>query len=127
MNPDSKEIYQKKVDEAWKEQVDQERVAAERIPPGPSVSPSRRKEAPQGNFSFFLSTLSMQAMIALGEVPHPATQARQEDLEQARYLIDVLGTLQEKTKGNLTPEEAEMLEGILYELRMKYVAKAKRV
>lgn len=126
MSSSQKEIYQKKVDEAWKEQVDKERFAAERGQPGPSASPSRRKEAPQGDFGFFLSTLSMQAMIALGEVPHPATQARREDLEQARYLIDVLGTLQEKTKGNLTPEEAEGLEGILYDLRMKYVAKAKR-
>ncbi|MBI3615916.1 MAG: DUF1844 domain-containing protein [Candidatus Omnitrophica bacterium] len=65
-------------------------------------------------------------MMALGEVPHPVTNARQEDLEQARYLIDVLGMLQEKTKGNLTPEEADLLEGLLYELRMKYVAKTKQ-
>jgi len=127
MSGDSpKEIDQKKVDESWKEQVDKERVAAERGQPGPSASSSHRKETPRRDFGFFLSTLSMQAMIALGEVPHPVTQARQEDLEQARYLIDVLGTLQEKTKGNLTPEETELLEGILYELRMKYVTKAKR-
>ena len=127
MNEDSpKEIFQRKVDEAWKTQVEKERVAAEGGQPRSPASSSRGKETPPGDFSFFLSTLSMQAMIALGEVPHPATQARQEDLEQARYLIDVLGTLQEKTKGNLTPEEAEGLEGILYELRMKYVTKAKR-
>ena len=64
----------------------------------------------------------MQALIALGEMPHPATNQPHPDPEQARYLIDLLGMLQEKTKGNLNPEEANLLENILYELRMKYVA-----
>ena len=71
----------------------------------------------------FLSSLSMQAMVALGEVAHPGTGLAQEDPEQARYLIDVLGILQEKTQGNLTQEEAALLDGLLYELRMKYVEK----
>ena len=126
------EPFEKRVDESWKEQVQKERElirAKESKGPAPEQpaqqaargpSPS---EAPAGDFSMFLSTLSMQAMMALGEVPHPATNAPQEDLEQARYLIDILGMLQEKTKGNLTPEEASLLEGVLYELRMKYVAK----
>lgn len=61
--------------------------------------------------------------MALGELPHPMTQERQEDLEQAKYLIDVLGMLQAKTQGNLTAEEAKILDGVLYELRMKYVSK----
>lgn len=116
----------KKVDEAWKEQVEKERLAAERgqaRAAGPSARP--REQAP-GDFGFFLSTLSMQAMIALGEAPHPATNSRQADPEQARYLIDLLGMIQEKSKGNLIQEESDLLEGILYELRMKYVAKGKR-
>jgi hypothetical protein len=62
-------------------------------------------------------------MMALGEVPHPATGIVQEELEQAKYLIDVLGVLQEKTQGNLNPEETALLDGLLYELRMKYVGK----
>jgi hypothetical protein len=64
----------------------------------------------------------MQALMALGEVPNPATGQPQADLEQARYLIDILGMLQEKTHGNLTSEESTLLEDLLYELRMKYVA-----
>ncbi|MBI3312264.1 MAG: DUF1844 domain-containing protein [Candidatus Omnitrophica bacterium] len=71
----------------------------------------------------FLSTLSMQALMSLGEIPHPVTQTAQADLEQARYLIDVIGMLKEKTQGNLSPEEAALIEDVLYELRMKYVAK----
>jgi len=124
MSPDPE--FVKKVDEAWKEQAEKERKSAVARGPGPPSQPAARsREVPQADFSFFLSTLSMQALMALGEVPHPQTGARQADLGQARTLIDILGTLQEKTKGNLTPEEADLLEGLLYELRMKYVEKAK--
>lgn len=120
---------EKRVDENWKEQIEREkektRDPAEPSPAArPEPGPSRpRGSAPTGEFALFLSTLSMQALMALGEVPHPVTQTAQEDLEQARYLIDVLGMLETKTKGNLTAEEASLLEGVLYELRMKYVAK----
>ena len=110
--------FEKRVDEGWKEQVEKERQQPKSAARGASQRETRTTE-----FSLFLSSLSMQAMMALGEVPHPATNAPQEDLEQARYLIDTLGLLQEKTKGNLTKEEAQLLEGVLYELRMKYVAK----
>lgn len=130
----------KRVDEGWKEQVEKER----QTPPaakGPKMEPPRpseptlkarrrpatpgTQEAPGTDFGLFLSSLSMQAMVALGEMAHPASGAAQEDLEQARYLIDVLGLLQEKTQGNLTAEEASLLEGVLYELRMKYVSKTR--
>ena len=125
------EPFEKRVDESWKEQVQKERemIRAKESKGQPPQQPQAAargpssREAPAGDFSMFLSTLSMQAMMALGEMPHPATNAPQEDLEQARYLIDILGMLQEKTKGNLTQEESTLLEGVLYELRMKYVAK----
>ena len=124
------ESFEKRVDESWKEQVQKERELirakeskGQTQPPQSAARGPGPREAPAGDFAMFLSTLSMQAMMALGEVPHPATNAPQEDLEQARYLIDILGVLQKKTKGNLTPEETSLLEGVLYELRMKYVAK----
>ncbi len=134
---------QKKVDESWKEQVEKERKTlpgseppisaqpppqAQRPEPPPASStrqpPPRRGGAPpQSDFAMFLSSLSMQAMIALGEMAHPATGLSTPDLEQARYLVDVLGLLHEKTQGNLSQEEAGLLDGLLYELRMKYVEK----
>ena len=133
------ESEEKKVDESWKEQVERERHSlpsgepkAPHRPEPPPQRPSsptpprpqpRKGEMPTADFNLFLSSLSMQAMVALGEVPHPMTGAPQEDLEQARYIIDVLGILQEKTQGNLTQEESGLLEGLLYELRMKYVEK----
>lgn len=126
----------KRVDESWKEQVEKEKSQAAAPPPraaGPQPSapgreePAPSRKAPSGEFGMFLSSLSMQAMMALGELPHPVTQERQEDLEQARYLIDILGMLQAKTQGNLTAEEGQLLEGLLYELRMKYVSKTREV
>ena len=119
---------EKKVDESWKEQMERERQqpaspssAAPQQPPKQKPQKPRKEE--QTPFSVFLSSLSMQVLMALGEMPHPATGLVQEEPEQARYLIDVLGLLQEKTQGNLTQEEAGLLEGLLYELRMKYVEK----
>ncbi len=133
---------EKKVDEGWKEQVERERQGSRQggaAPPpggGPGQAarpePSRAGPSPSGrrgpasgkgtDFSLLLSSLSMQALMALGEVPNPATGEPHADLEQARYLIDILGMLQEKTHGNLTAEESALLEDLLYELRMKYVA-----
>lgn len=108
----------KSSDESWKEQVEKEKEALKKegkfVPPEP-------------DFNFFITTLSLQASIALGEVPNPATNKKEEDLIQAQFLIDTLGMLKEKTKGNLSAEEANFLENILYELRMVYVSKSKEI
>ncbi len=123
------EQINKKVDEEWKDRVDRERKVFSDPPPAasqktkPTAQPEARpQESKQTDFTFFISSLSMQALIAVGEMPHPATNQPHPDPEQARYLIDLLGMLQEKTKGNLSSEEAALLENVLYELRMKYVA-----
>ena len=106
----------KKVDESWKDSAHKEKEAE----PSPENSES---EVPEPNFSLFLSTLAMQSLIALGEAPHPVTHQKTEDLFQGKYLIDVLQILAEKTKGNLTAEEDNMLKNLLYELQMKFVEK----
>lgn len=80
----------------------------------------RFKEA-GGDFTVFLTGLSMQALVSLGEIPSPVDNKKQKNLDQAKYMIDTLGLIKEKTKGNLTPDEEKILEGILYELRMKYL------
>ncbi|MCK9602861.1 MAG: DUF1844 domain-containing protein [Candidatus Omnitrophica bacterium] len=106
----------KNIDESWKEAAEKEKEALKKegkfIPPEP-------------DFSFFITTLSLQASIALGVIPNPATNAKEEDSSQAKFLIDTLGMLKEKTKGNLTAEETSLLENVLYELRMQYVNKSK--
>lgn len=73
------------------------------------------------SFVNFLSTLATNAAAALGAVPHPATGKRSLDLETGKYWLDVLGMLRDKTKDNLHPQEARLLDGLLGDLRMQYV------
>jgi len=73
------------------------------------------------SFVHFLSTLATNAAAALGAVPHPATGQRTLDLDTGKYWLDVLGMLRDKTKGNLSPQENRLLEGLLADLRMQYV------
>lgn len=80
---------------------------------------------PEMNFANFLLSLSTSALIQLGEIPDPVTKQPVKELALAKQTIDLIGMLQEKTKGNLTPEEGKMLEYILYDLRMRYVKAAK--
>lgn len=108
---------QKKVDESWKTQVEKEKEAAR------SQKPSDADFMPPApDFSFFVTTLALQASISLGVAPNPQTDKPDLNLPQAKFLIDTLGILQEKTKGNLTPDEIKLLDNIVYELRVNYLA-----
>ena len=80
---------------------------------------------PQVDFSTFVMSLSHSALIQLGDAPHPDTHKIEADLESARHTIDLLTMLEEKTKGNLTGEEERLLSQLLYDLRMRCVAKEK--
>lgn len=73
------------------------------------------------SFVNFLSTLATNAAASLGAVPHPATGKRSLDLETGKYWLDILGMLRAKTNGNLHPQEARLLDGLLGDLRMQYV------
>lgn len=114
-----KEIHftEKKVDESWKEDVT--RVKKE---PKPAEPPPEKKSGL--SFSAFLTSLGYQTLMHLGELPHPETQERQIDLDQAKETIDLLILLESKTKGNRTPEEDQLLKTLLPELQMKFVGKA---
>ncbi len=74
------------------------------------------------SFVNFLSTLATNAAASLGAVPHPATGQRSVDLETGKYWLDVLGMIRDKTAGNLHQQESRLLEGLLADLRMQYVA-----
>ena len=73
------------------------------------------------SFVNFLSTIATNAAAALGAVAHPATGKRTLDLETGKYWLDVLGMIKEKTNNNLHPQEAQLLDGLLTDLRMQYV------
>jgi hypothetical protein len=101
----------------------------------PEASSSTRRE-PEGqetpprppiDFPSYILSYYTQGLVLLGEVPNPYTNKKEEDVEAARHTIDILSMLEQKTKGNLANEEQQLLEGILYELRIKFMAKTNRI
>lgn len=74
------------------------------------------------SFVSFMMMLAQNAASALGMMEHPVTHQRDVDVESGKHWIDVIGMLQKKTAGNLSPAEKRMLEGLLSDLRMQYVS-----
>jgi len=97
--------------------------------PGSSVGnpPQETPSGPPIDFPSYILSYYTQGLVLLGEVPNPYTNKKEEDVEAARHIIDLLSMLEQKTKGNLSQEEQQLLEGVLYELRMKFMAKTNRI
>jgi hypothetical protein len=78
---------------------------------------------PKVDFSTFIFSLASSALVHLGEVKDPLTGQVSTNLQLARQIIDTLGMLEEKTKGNLDEAEEQLLKSLLYDLRIKFVQK----
>ena len=78
---------------------------------------------PEVTFTAFVMSLNTSALFHLGEISDPATGDKQQDMVLVKHTIDTLQLLEDKTKGNLTDEEQEILKNVLYDLKMRYVAK----
>lgn len=78
-------------------------------------------QLPPLEFSHFVLSLATSAQIAMGLVTHPEAKALPRDLVAARQTIDIIAMLQEKTTGNLSADEAKLVEEIVYTLRLQYV------
>ncbi|MBN1930994.1 MAG: DUF1844 domain-containing protein [Desulfobacterales bacterium] len=76
---------------------------------------------PEINFATFIFSLNSSALVQLGILEDPATNRKTKNLPIAKQTIDILGMLEEKTKGNLSQDEANLLKNILYDLRLMYV------
>ncbi len=74
------------------------------------------------SFANFMMSIASNAASSLGMMEHPVTGKREVDLELGKHWIDVLGMLEQKTRGNLLPQEQQILEGLLADLRMQYVS-----
>jgi hypothetical protein len=113
------------IDEDWKQEAQREKemlAAQEAAEKKKTQEESKRRgPLPKGNFAALVSMLTTQALFALGLLQVEGQEKRQPDLALAKYNIDMLETLQEKTKGNLTKEEETVLTNTLSELRMGYV------
>jgi|WetSurMetagenome_2_1015567.scaffolds.fasta_scaffold599890_2 hypothetical protein len=79
----------------------------------------------QLDFGTFVLSIGSSALVHLGEIEHPETEQARENLLLARQTIDLLAMLEEKTKGNLTDEEARFLRDLLADLRLKFVEKSR--
>jgi hypothetical protein len=91
----------------------------------PADRPQQR-ELPPVNFATFVISLTSSVLIHLGLAEDPMTGSVNRDLALAKQSIDILGMLKEKTRGNLAEEESQLMEGILYDLRMRYVEEARK-
>ncbi len=127
------------IDSDWKKQAQQEKerltAEVERKPAAsakPGIPTSRDSgEQPQAavgpeglpvpSFQEIVETLGMQALTFLGQVADPATGRAVVSLPLAKHFIDVLGVLEDKTRGNLSADEKKHLDQMLYEARMIYV------
>lgn len=120
------------IDEGWKEQAQREKetLAAK------EAEEKKKQEAeeaagggplPPGSFATLVSMLTTQALFALGLIRVRGEEPHEPDMEMARYNIDILEMLSEKTKGNLTPEEQQMLKNTLSDLRMGFVTVANQL
>ncbi len=81
---------------------------------------------PEVTFSAFVMSLNTSVLFHLGEIVDPATGERVVDLELARHGIDTLELIQNKTKGNLSSDEEEMLKNILYDIKLRFVKAIKK-
>jgi hypothetical protein len=88
----------------------------------PEPSPSAAPETPAAlELTALFLMLASSALVHLGEAPDPMTRKVQRDLAQAQYTIDLLILLREKTEGNRTPEETQLLDEIIRDLQMRFV------
>jgi hypothetical protein len=104
---------------------------AEPLPDLAETTPSAEEEFTEedladardpASFVSFIMSIASNAASALGMMEHPVTHQREVDVELGKHWIDILGMLQKKTAGNVTPQERRMLEGLLADLRMQYVS-----
>src|ERR1700750_767610 len=101
------------IDEDWKTQVQAEKEAAKHPAPptgaaaaAPVVS-DQDPQMPPASFEMLVTTLATEALMALGQIPHPVTGEVALRTNQAKYLIDTIDVLREKTKNNLSPNESK--------------------
>jgi hypothetical protein len=118
------------IDEDWKSQVEAERAEAAKVKPAATEAPaptdndpseSEDPPMPPASFEMLLTTLATEALVALGQVPHPVTGKVQAHRNQAKFLIDTVDVLRQKTAGNLTTGEQQVIDSLLHQMRLVFV------
>lgn len=112
------------IDEDWKQEAQREKealAAKEEAQKEVEKGHRRRGPLPEADFTALVSMLATQALFALGMLGVKGQERPEPDLELAKYNIDMLEMLEEKTKGNLTEDEQKILTDTLNQIRMAYV------
>jgi hypothetical protein len=104
----------------------EDRAASPLSEPGEASHAGPNAEPQEINFATFILSLSTQALAYLGEIPDPHDRSSRVDLYAAREIIDIIGMLRDKTRGNLDEAENALLENALYNLHTRYVDLAQR-
>ena len=125
-------------DEDWKEKIKAEDAALEQKlkddasqeetpSSGTEKAPPSADETvfPPADFSMIVATFSTQAMLAMGLFPNPVTNKIETNSSLASHCVDMLGVVEEKTKGNLTPDETTLLDTTLHQLRIAFIEQQK--
>jgi hypothetical protein len=116
------------IDEDWKSQVQREKEEAlKKAEAAPKEEEKAAPESEEASFEALVSGLAMQAMIALGVLAPRDAKEVMIDLRGAKYVIDLLIVLRDKTKGNLTPEEQGYLAESLADLQQTYVLRSQQL
>ena len=109
------------IDEDWKEQAQKEKEKLAEEEKKDQQQKKERGPLPKGDLAALISMLTTQAFFSLGVLKVEGADDKEPDLELAKYNIDMLETIEEKTKGNLTEQEEKVLSDTLNQLRMAYV------
>jgi hypothetical protein len=116
------------IDEDWKSQVEAEREQAAMAKSAPAVASTKEDSSestdppmPPASFEMLLTTLATEALMALGQVPHPVTGKVEVRRNQAKFLIDTVDVLRQKTAGNLSNTEQQVIDSLLHQMRLVFV------
>lgn len=125
--PEADEAPKIHIDSDWKAQAqaEKEKLSQQEKQTAPlegaDAVGGKPGQTPPASMEMLISTTATQALFALGLIPDPSTGQRFQSLELARHHIDMLTLLEEKTKGNLTEQEGQLLKQTTFELRQHYI------
>jgi hypothetical protein len=94
--------------------------------PDSTAKPTAHDKLPPPSFNLLVATFASQGAVAFGQIPNPIDGKTEVRLELGRHAIDMLDILEQKTKGNLTDDEAKFLESVLHQLRLAFVEATKK-
>lgn len=112
------------IDEDWKEQAQKEKEELAKETETKETEEEQvqeKREMPTADFSGLVSMLTTQAFFALGLIRSEEDKDQSPDLQMAKYNIDMLDVIEQKSKGNLNEDEEKLISGALHQLRMAFV------